>query len=111
MKERFTTETPSTRRDAQSVLSPCARCRCGELCAGVRRGLVALAVVFSVVARPSAAQTNAERILSDVDTRSHDYDLVHQRIEAWGFDWDSLAFMGRVTTTVVSRRPGSAGRK
>ncbi|MGE5687559.1 MAG: M1 family aminopeptidase [Gemmatimonadota bacterium] len=59
-----------------------------------------------MLAGPVAAQTNAERILSEADTRSHDYDLVHQRIEAWGFDWDSLAFMGRVTTTAVSRRPG-----
>ena len=60
----------------------------------------------SPVAGPAAAQTNAERILTDRDTRSHDYDLVHQRIEVWGFDWDSLAFMGRVATTAVSRRSG-----
>jgi aminopeptidase N len=68
--------------------------------------LLPLAVAVGVLAGPAAAQTNAERILSEGDTRSHDYDLVHQRIEVWAFDWDSLAFMGRVTTTVVSRRPG-----
>jgi aminopeptidase N len=73
-----------------------------------RSGLVSLllAALLCALAAPSAGQTNAERILSDRDTRSHDYDLLHQRIEVWGFDWDSLAFMGRVTTTVVSRRAG-----
>ena len=70
-------------------------------------GLLLVSVVMiGALAGPAAAQTNAERILTDRDTRSHDYDLVHQRIEVWGFDWDSLAFMGRVATTVVSRRPG-----
>ena len=37
---------------------------------------------------------------------SHDYDLVHQRIEVEHFDWDSTSFDGRVTTTVIARRPG-----
>ena len=106
MKEIFTTEAPGTLRNAQRAASRCTPCLCGELFAGVCRGLLALAVVLGAPARPAAAQTNAERILSDADTRSHDYDLVHQRIEAWGFDWDSLAFMGRVTTTAVCRRPG-----
>ena len=57
---------------------------------------------------PSAAaqQTNAERILSGRDTPSHDYDLIHQRIEARNFDWNATAFDGKVTTTVVSLRPG-----
>jgi aminopeptidase N len=53
-----------------------------------------------------AQQTNAERILSGRDTPSHDYDLVHQRIEVRNFDWDGTSFDGKVTTTVVSRRPG-----
>lgn len=70
------------------------------------KALSALAVAAGVLAGRVTAQTNAERILSEVDTRSHDYDLVHQRVEVWGFDWDSLAFQGRVTTTAVSRRPG-----
>jgi aminopeptidase N len=53
-----------------------------------------------------AQQTNAERILSGRDTPSHDYDLIHQRIEVRSFDWSATAFDGKVTTTVVSRRPG-----
>ncbi len=70
------------------------------------RSLFLLSIALATAAGPAAAQTNAERILTDRDTRSHDYDLVHQRIEVWGFDWDSLAFMGRVATTAVSRRSG-----
>ena len=79
--------------------------------------LLGLAIVVGALAGRATAQSNAERMLSDVDTRSHDYDLVHQRIEVWGFDWDSLAFMGRVTTILAARRPGldrivlDAGRK
>jgi aminopeptidase N len=53
-----------------------------------------------------AAQSNAERMANDAYTRSHDYDLVHQRIEVRGFDWDSTSFTGRVATTLVARRPG-----
>jgi len=54
----------------------------------------------------SAQQTNAERILSGRDTPSHDFDLIHQRIEVANFDWNATAFDGNVTTTVVSLRPG-----
>jgi aminopeptidase N len=54
----------------------------------------------------AAQQTNAERILSGRDTPSHDYDLVHQRIEVRNFDWDATSFDGTVTTTIVSLRPG-----
>jgi aminopeptidase N len=53
-----------------------------------------------------AQQTNAERILSGRDTPSHDFDLIHQRIEVANFDWDAPAFDGNVTTTLVSLRPG-----
>jgi aminopeptidase N len=53
-----------------------------------------------------AAQSNAERMANDHYTRSHDYDLVHQRIEVSRFDWDSTSFEGRVATTLVSRRAG-----
>ncbi|HET6837627.1 MAG TPA: M1 family metallopeptidase, partial [Gemmatimonadales bacterium] len=53
-----------------------------------------------------AQQTNAERILSGRDTPTHDYDLIHQRIEVRNFDWNATAFDGKVTTTVVSLRPG-----
>ena len=58
------------------------------------------------VAPLAAQQTNAERILSGRDTPSHDYDLIHQRIEVRNFDWDATAFDGKVTTTIVSLRPG-----
>ncbi len=54
----------------------------------------------------AAAQSNAERMANDVYTRSHDYDLVHQRIELRSFDWDSTSFDGRVTTTLLALRPG-----
>ena len=54
----------------------------------------------------AAAQSNAERIANDTYTRSHDYDLVHQRIELKNFDWDSTSLDGRVTTTLVALRPG-----
>ena len=53
-----------------------------------------------------AAQANLERVVNGAYSPSHDYDLIHQRIEVSGFDWDSTAFDGVVTTTVVSRRPG-----
>ena len=54
----------------------------------------------------SAQQSNAERILSGRDTPSHDYDLIHQKIEVKNFDWNAPAFDGKVTTTLVSLRPG-----
>jgi aminopeptidase N len=54
----------------------------------------------------AAQQTNAERILSGRDTPSHDYDLLHQRIEVSNLDWNATAFDGKVTTTLVSLRPG-----
>ena len=59
-----------------------------------------------LAAAPLAAQSNAERVLNGAYTPSHDYDLVHQRIELANFDWDSTSFDGRVTTTLVSLRPG-----
>jgi aminopeptidase N len=64
-------------------------------------------VAVMVAVTPVAAQqTNAERILSGRDTPSHDYDLIHQRFEVANFDWDKTAFDGKVTTTIVSLRPG-----
>ncbi|MFI5230053.1 MAG: M1 family aminopeptidase [Gemmatimonadales bacterium] len=39
-------------------------------------------------------------------SRSHDYDLVHQRIAVREIDWDSTSFVGQVATTLVSRRAG-----
>src|SRR3989441_7162313 len=64
------------------------------------------ALAFAGLAAPSTAQSNAERVANDAYTRSHDYDLVHQRIELKGFDWDSTSFDGRVATTLVALRPG-----
>ena len=65
-----------------------------------------LSLALLLLATPLAAQSNAEHILNDAYTRSHDYDLVHQRIELSDFSWDSLSFQGRVTTTLIARRPG-----
>src|SRR5947207_3049607 len=58
------------------------------------------------LAAPVAAQSNVERVTNDSYARSHDYDLVHQRIEIRNFDWDSTSLDGRVTTTLVALRPG-----
>ena len=58
------------------------------------------------LAAPVAAQSNVERVTNDAYARSHDYDLVHQRIEVRNFDWDSTSLDGRVTTTLVALRPG-----
>jgi len=52
------------------------------------------------------AATNFGRVVGGAYDRSHDYDLVHQRIEVGGFDWDSTAFRGRVVTELVARRAG-----
>jgi aminopeptidase N len=65
-----------------------------------------LTIAFLLVPAVLAAQSNAERILSGRDTPSHDYDLIHQRIEVASFDWNATAFDGNVTTTVVALRPG-----
>src|SRR5919109_1615851 len=63
---------------------------------------LALAVAL---AAPLGAQSNAERIANDRYTRSHDYDLLHQRIELRDFDWATTSFTGRVTTTALALRP------
>ena len=66
-----------------------------------------MTVLLTLTAPPvSAQQTNAERILTGRDTPSHDFDLIHQRIEVANFDWNATAFDGNVTTTLVSLRPG-----
>ena len=69
------------------------------------RLLVSL-VTASCAATALGAQTNAERMANDRYTRSHDYDLIHQRIELSNFDWDSTSFDGNVATTLVARRAG-----
>ena len=40
------------------------------------------------VAPSLAAQSNAERVVNGWYTPSHDFDLLHQRIEVRNFDWD-----------------------
>jgi aminopeptidase N len=65
-----------------------------------------VAVSLLQLPRTAAAQSNAERMATDWYTPSHDYDLLHQRIEVANFDWDSTSFDGRVATTLVSLRPG-----
>ena len=57
-----------------------------------------------LAAAPLSAQSNAELMANDHYTRSHDFDLVHQRIEVSNFDSDSTSFDGQVTTTLVARR-------
>jgi aminopeptidase N len=68
--------------------------------------LCALALAALALAPRVAAQSNLEQVVNGSFTPSHDFDLIHQRIEVKNFDWDSASFDGRVTTTVVSRRPG-----
>ena len=70
------------------------------------RLLLPLALLVGSASVPGLAQSNAERIANDAYTPSHDYDLVHQRIEVRNFDWDSTSLDGRVTTTLVALRPG-----
>src|SRR5438093_6008866 len=59
-----------------------------------------------VVTTSLAGQSNVERMANDHYSRSHDYDLIHQRIELSNFDWDSTSFDGNVATTLVARRAG-----
>jgi len=66
----------------------------------------ALLAALAAPSAPVAAQSNAERVANDSYTRSHDYDLVHQRIQVRNFDWDSTSLDGRVTTSLVALRPG-----
>jgi aminopeptidase N len=70
-----------------------------------RFALTSLAFIVSATSFASA-QSNAERMANDQYSRSHDYDLLDQQIRLRDFDWDSTAFEGRVTTTLVALRPG-----
>src|SRR5881275_625937 len=69
------------------------------------RFLLSSALVVALAGR-AAAQSNAELMANDAYSRSHDYDLVHQRIELRNFDWDSTSLDGRATTTLVALRSG-----
>src|SRR5689334_25294123 len=66
--------------------------------------LLGAAFVFAA-AVAGAQNPNLESIANDRYTRSHDYDLVHQRIVLRDFNWDSLSFTGSVATTLVALRP------
>jgi aminopeptidase N len=67
--------------------------------------LLAAALLVAAAAAAGAQNPNLESIANDRYTRSHDYDLVHQRILVRDFNWDSLSFTGSVTTTLVALRP------
>ena len=66
---------------------------------------IPVALLLSLAASPVVAQSNAALVANDHYTRSHDYDLVHQRIVVSNFDWDSTSFLGSVTTTLIALRP------
>jgi len=68
----------------------------------MRLATLVLAVPF--LCSPLGAQVPSTWVPGNVETRSHDYDLVHQRIELRDIDWDSTSLNGRVTTTLVARR-------
>jgi aminopeptidase N len=65
-------------------------------------------LLAAMAAPPVTAQTNAELVNSEHYTPRRPYDLIHQRIEVGGFDWDSSAFDASVTTTVVAPHSGLA---
>src|SRR5438477_13033482 len=67
-------------------------------------GVAAISLAAASLAR--AQNTNLDRVTNDRYARSHDYDLVHQRIAVRDFDWDSTSFKGSVVTTLVALRPG-----
>lgn len=66
-----------------------------------------LSLLFlAAAALPLTAQTNAERMANDRYTRSHDYNLLHQRIEIRNVNWETTSFDGKTTLKLVSQRPG-----
>ena len=68
--------------------------------------VIALIAALGTLAATARAQNpNLENIANDRYTRSHDYDLVHQRIVVRDFSWDSLSFAGNVSTTLIALRP------
>jgi aminopeptidase N len=78
---------------APSIIGPAAR----------RSGVALAALLLAAVA--AGAQSNTERMANDRYSRSHDYDLLHERIEIGGFDWERRAFAGRVELTLRALRP------
>jgi aminopeptidase N len=71
----------------------------------MRSAIACATLTLLLAAAPLTAQGNAERVVGGWLTPSHDYDLIHQRIEVRNFDWDSTAFDGSVGITLVSLRP------
>ena len=65
-------------------------------------------LAVTVLTTATQAQSNAALMANDHYTRSHDYDLIHQRLVLSHFNWDSASFDGSVTTTLVSKRAGLA---
>jgi aminopeptidase N len=65
----------------------------------------ALTLLLLGSALPLAAQVPATWVPGNAETRSHDYDLVHQRIVLRDISWDSASLNGRVVTTLAARRP------
>ncbi len=99
---RLRGDTPRFRRPRADPPLHCSRASGPR----VRQAGALLVAALSAAAVPLAAQSNLERVVNGSFTASHDYDLIHQRIELANFDWDSTAFDGRVTSTLVSLRPG-----
>jgi len=70
--------------------------------------LCALSVTLALSTTAARAQNlNLESMANDRYTRSHDYDLVSQRIAVRDFNWDSLSFAGSVSTTLIALRPAT----
>ena len=69
-----------------------------------RMRLATLALTLLCAAAALRAQVPATWVPGNVETRSHDYDLVHQRIELRDISWDSTSLNGRVMTTLAARR-------
>ena len=66
--------------------------------------LATLCLAIPLVCSGLGAQVPSTWVPGNVETRSHDYDLVHQRIELRDISWDSTSLNGRVVTTLVARR-------
>ncbi|MEO8879736.1 MAG: M1 family aminopeptidase [Gemmatimonadaceae bacterium] len=58
-----------------------------------------------LAASAAAAQVPGTWVPGNVETRSHDYNLIHQRIELRDISWDSTSLNGRVITTLAASRP------
>ena len=64
-----------------------------------------LTLLLTLVTAPLSAQSNAERMANDRYSRSHDYDLIHERIVLSRFNWDSTTLQGQVGVTLRALRP------